>query len=722
MRRLLPPSLTLACVLWLTGPPAAAAQEVPRKDPVKGALSWLSDWAERTLDEPPARRSINESAKESAVLCALSFLFALYEETPLVDPVLRERVADRLRRFARGERAPGEDALESWTQAFCGMALIERAQRGADDGDALAALCARIEAGQLDDGGWGHGFRRALPNYPSTMIAATNGSLLVLGLAERLGLEVDEGVLERGLALYREVRAESGALPYGGPFYRADFEAARTAGALTAMTAVGRSDEELVRCTADYLFVNVQTIPQGHGSPAYHVFEGALAFHVLGPEAWERYREVILGGVAVLPRGDGSFGDFTDDSPDSHEALGPDELNTAYRTVLYAAALSIPRSFLAWQLRESGEDRLPVVVTRHRPNECCLVWERELSSAAHLHAAAGMVVSVNEGGKVSFHEARTGFLLQEREHPAKCELPLEVSGVVQQGDHLIVWTREVRPEDFDEERLAARVFRADFPRAPEKSYFACYSVPEMRLLWNNEHEGAPLDVRLHGDELFVLSRSGGLNVHTLRDGSVIQCFSTPPAVTHGAFAPLGSDDVAVAAETVLQVMNFDGEIWWRERRTARGATTPPSWTALCAVGELLHSGSTDGVVRAHHLVTGELAWQLPLRAAVRELASPAGQPELLLALTDDGRVCAISRGEVLWETDLSGGHEWRGKARWHSDGDRLWIAHEGHGSVRHIDLKSGEITSEFALPQGATWTVADGRLYYAVDRRLFSLE
>jgi hypothetical protein len=111
-----------------------------------------------------------------------------------------------------------------------------------------------------------------------------------------------------------------------------------------------------------------------------------------------------------------------------------------------------------------------------------------------------------------------------------------------------------------------------------------------------------------------------------------------------------------------------------------------------------------------------------LRSAVRDLIAAPGQEGLVLALTGDGRVCALSRGALVWEIDLAGGHEWRGRARAALDGEQLWIAHEGHGSVRRLDLESGEVGAEFALPVGAAWTIADGQLIHALDGRLSSLK
>lgn len=695
--------------------PSLAAEESQR-----ASVRWLAEWAEGALANLSESRTPNEAAKERATMCLLAFLLELHPDAG--SPELRDAVLQRTLRFARGERAMGEDALENWSQAFCALALIERAQRGEADGDALAALVARIQSGQRSDGGWGHGFRGSIDSYPSTLIAATNGSLLALGLCERLGLKVDEKCIERGLNLYKSVRAETGAFPYGGPLHRVDFEAGRTAGALTAMTALGRTDDEILRCTADYLFVNVLSIPEGHGSPAYHIFEGALAFHALGADAWKRYEETVLSGVRDVVRGDGSFDDLYDRSPDSHLAMGSAELNRAFRTALYTAALSVPLSHTAASLREYGEDRLPVIVSRHEPNTCCLVWRRNLRSATSLFSFDAIVAVVEESGRIGFRSAGSGELLSELEHEIDCEVPLEVVDVQHVGDRVLVQLRESLAEDFDADRLAARVFRTDAPVRAGRKFLVCYSLSELSLRWNREFELEPRAVRLAEDQVFVLGSGGGLNVLDARTGNLDDCRSSLPSIAQCVIETGPGGCLVVGTDATLKLLDREGEELWVKRVAASADATAASWLTVRFAGEKLWAGSTDGLVRGIDIHTGKTVSEISLRAAVRELLLPPGQEELLLVLTDDGRVSALSRGAVAWEVDLAGGHEWRGLAKSFIEDDRLWIAHEGHGSVRGIDLKSGEVAVEYALPDDAAWTIADGQLIYAQDGRLFSLK
>ena len=701
---------------------ASAGSARAEQEPSQAAVRWLAQWAEEALSKPVTIRTPNELAKERAVFCLLTLLFELHPELELASSKVREGVLQRTLRFARGERAPGEDALESWNQGFCALALIERAHRGASDGDALTALIARIQAGQRSDGGWGHGFRGSIVSYPSTLIAATNGSLLALGLFERLGLPVDEEIVERGLDLYRGVRAETGALPYGGPLHRTDFEAGRTAGALTAMTALGRVDEELLRCTADYLFVNVLSIPEGHGSPAFHIFEGGLAFYALGSEAWLRFDEAILEGVRSVLRRDGSFDDLYEHSPDTHPAMGTAELNRAYRTAFYAAAISIPDSYAAVSLREYGEDRLPVIISRHDPNSCCLVWRRKLKNAAHLFADSGIVAVVEDSGRVGFRSAASGELLKEVEHALDCDVPLEVVVVEQERDRIVVQLRESLPADFDSEELAAHVFRADEPERPRKNFLVSFLISDMSLAWNLEMEHEPRALEIANGRAITLARDGTLNGYDAETGKLVECQSALPSFVTSIIATDTSGGVAIGTDVTLRVVDAKGEEVWSRVAEANRDATPASWTAAHFGIDVLWTGSTDGFVRGLDAKSGKTISELSLRAAIRNLFTPPDQDDLLLALTDDGRVCALSNGAVAWEVDLAGGHEWRGRTKSFVEEDRLWIAHEGHGSVRAIDLKSGEIELEFALPDGSAWTVAGEQLIYAQAGRLFSLK
>lgn len=700
-------------------PVSASVQDV---DAAQAAVRWLRDWAEEQLAREGESGSPNEEAKKRAVFNLLAYLLELHPEYELVDAETRQRIAARLVRYAQGERAPGEDALETWNQAFCALALTERGHHGASDGDAAGALVARIQSGQRSDGGWGHGFRGSVASYPSTLIAATNGSLLALGLFESLGLEIDEDCVERGLTLYETVRAQTGALPYGGPLHRTDFEAGRTAGALAAMTALGRTNEETLRCTADYLFVNVLSIPESHGSPAFHVFEGALTFYMLGDEAWERYDHAILEGVRSVQRGDGSFDDLYEGSPDSHPAMGSDELNRAYRTALYTAALGMEHSMTAMLLRELGEDRLPVIVNRHDPNDCCVVWGKSLQGVRYLFADAGIVATVEDSGRVGFRSAANGELLREAEHELDCDFSLSVSAVEQRGDRVLVQLSETRAQDFDEDLLAARVFRAGEPPRSGKSFLACFSISGMRLLWNRELERQPWAIELTADDVFTLATDGGLNRLDANTGTVLECRSALPSLTTCVVESGARGEIFLGTDATLQRLpELGNEGWTKGVPTPRDATAP-IWTSAVLDGATLWTGSTDGIVRGIDAKTGETRRELLLRAAIRELFLVPGQDSFVLAVTDDGRVCALSDGALAWEINLAGGHEWRGRAQSRIEGERLWIAHTGHGNVRCLDLLSGEVATEFALPVDAPWTISDGQLIYALGDRLLSMK
>lgn len=117
--------------------------------------------------------------------------------------------------------------------------------RGEPQTERFAALAARVAANQNAEGGWEHGGGGTLARfYPTGLVAATNLAPFALGCARRAGAEVEEAVVECGVARLGRVQGRDGAFPYGGPGYRKGYESRRTASATLALSALGLAEGE----------------------------------------------------------------------------------------------------------------------------------------------------------------------------------------------------------------------------------------------------------------------------------------------------------------------------------------------------------------------------------------------------------------------------------------------------------------------------------------------
>jgi hypothetical protein len=216
-----------------------------------------------------------------------------------------------------------------WPVALHGWLLAELVEREVDAAPAraeLARVAKLLEEAQAEDGGWGHGriatpaqANRAEPpagglplaGYPATLVAPTNCAAAAIGFLDAALRRRDSDAAKRAAAHYRKCVLANGNFPYDIRQRSADRDLAgvgRTAGALVAMHALGipREDPTFTRA-ADFLRQHWDVVGEGHGSPVLNLVFGALAAHLLGPDAKRAFDDAWLPAVLAKQAADGAL-------------------------------------------------------------------------------------------------------------------------------------------------------------------------------------------------------------------------------------------------------------------------------------------------------------------------------------------------------------------------------------------------------------------------------
>ena len=309
------------------------------------------DWLIKVSGTPQWQKSNlgngNEVAKKQVVDLLNAWLLIVHEDADSFDDVRKDRLARADR--TTSQRGMAKSSFANWLDGFAGLYSYERSLR---DGKPHAALAKAVQGfvdRQNPAGGWAHSGGSPADFYPTTLNAVGNFALLSLGAAERLELKVAESydyedTVDEALALYRDVQGPNGAFPYGGRVYRKGLESSRTAGALLGLAAFKKTDSELFKRAVAHVRQHVASVPYGHASTAMHVGLGGLSFRMLGEEPWAAYRKQVLTKVMLAQAEDGPFGDIAGTFSSDSMGIEAIDVSTAYRTALYAVALSADRS------------------------------------------------------------------------------------------------------------------------------------------------------------------------------------------------------------------------------------------------------------------------------------------------------------------------------------------------------------------------------------------
>lgn len=252
---------------------------------------------------------------------------------------------------------------ENWELGYGLMFLAEVAKK-TKRGDVkakCAELVARIQQNQEQSGGWAHG-----PGGPNALgyvelEIMSNYTLLGLGAAKRLGLELDGAKVEKGLTWIEGTASPDGGVGYSQqPGQKGHGEAGRTAGALVAFASLGQQRHPFFGKMVGFFERNLGTLPAGHVSPCMHLLAGAMASTVLGDRAWGAYMNEFRPHVMASRRPDGSFASTPTEESRSLNNNTDLTVGPCWTTATYVLILSLPGGRLPLLLGgDGGDDERP---------------------------------------------------------------------------------------------------------------------------------------------------------------------------------------------------------------------------------------------------------------------------------------------------------------------------------------------------------------------------
>ncbi len=690
----------LACFLalvWLTAP--LLAEKDPAKSPSRHRLAAQKTLAWLLAQDDLLNVDASNGFAAGKALCAVAMTGFLLEQFPELDGFDRHRA--RIHKQLAGRIRTGAATQGTWSDGLFGLYLAERHQRGKKDTALFATLVRRIEDGQNADGGWGHG-GFSISFYPSTLIAATNLSVLSLGLGQRLKQQTDGDVFKKARRLYRDVQSAAGAWPYGGRPYRKGFEAGRTAGAVAALRALDNpNDAGLIARARRYLLANADRVPHGHASPALHVFSGALAFAALGRSP--RFY-ATLNDVCEHQRDDGTFRDIIANSPDSLAILGRTKQDRAYLSALYAAALVVHDSQVAKLLRKGGAATDPI------PDAGSTAAVRPVWTLAQ-HGVVGLVPRKNEL-LIATRDGTLRRMAAETGTPVGKDVQIELApghagrAAWMAGDHLLFVASKTRAQ-----QRPVRIVNG-VPSAPPPSLVLVAVDPVTgRTAWTARVRSLANGATQAGDELILTSRVQPPRRLRLKDGTDLGPLPAPNGIVNRDLAIASDGRIAVTGESELWMLSPTREMLWRKKTRARRRLLAPAKGALAWLGKRLLEGTTSGQVRCRDSATGRSIWKYQHRAAIDRIATTAKR---ILVLGADGTLlCLDAAGALVWQQDAPLGRE-IGLPRGALELSASHAAVVGpHGGLRVYNLKTGRLRARLAFHPDDGFALAGRRLYVA---------
>jgi hypothetical protein len=212
--------------------------------------------------------------------------------------------------FARIGGGRGNWNQVNWELGYALMFMAEMARKTkrADFKAKAKDLVRILNANQEGSGGWAHG-----PGGPNALgylelEIVSNYALLGMGAAKKLGIELDDGKINKALAWIEQTTNGGGGVGYSPRSgQKGHGDPGRTAGAFVAMHALGRSSAPFYRKMVGFFQGNMKTLPEGHVSPAMHLLSGAMGAKLVGGKVWKQYMNLFRLHIMSYRKPDGSF-------------------------------------------------------------------------------------------------------------------------------------------------------------------------------------------------------------------------------------------------------------------------------------------------------------------------------------------------------------------------------------------------------------------------------
>ena len=157
-------------------------------------------------------------------------------------------------------------------------------------------------------GGWAHG-----PGGPNALDyleleIVSNYLLSALGGMQALGIEVDKAKIEKALTYIQKCGGGGPGVGYSTqPGQVGMGDVGRTAGAVAAFAALGRSDHAYYKPMVGFTHSHLREIKDGHVSPMMHWLAAAIACRKEGGKLWEAFWETQRQECTMLRMPDNTF-------------------------------------------------------------------------------------------------------------------------------------------------------------------------------------------------------------------------------------------------------------------------------------------------------------------------------------------------------------------------------------------------------------------------------
>ncbi len=700
----------------------ACAASPPSDDALAAhALQWLEPRVTSTAWTKTDAGHANDASKRIVVDALVAWL-ELARNDRQADEKLLAQLDARIRSHL-GDKSGVFGGFANWTDGFAGLYSIERELRGRGGAEILAEVARGFAGRQNAEGGWDHGASFGLSFYPSTLVATTNLALVSLGFARRFGLETDAESIVNGLALLSDVQGTSGGMPYGGRPYTKGIEAGRTCGTVLALSSLGLGDDPRCARAGAYVLRNVDAIPDGHASTAFHLFLGALACSALGPAVASSFDEQVLARVRKAQRPDGTFASIVAESPDEMSFMSDTETNRAYVTALSAAALlargSRTASALTIATPPLTESESTIASAALQPT-----WHVPLAQAELVDVVGERVFVLDAKGHARWLSIADGKQTAAFDLPFAAEAGEFGSFADDQG--VLVW--KAPTGDGGPVFMGGMAVGGGVQDESGKTVLACVPALRNEPAWSRALKGRVLVAGFAADHVIARTLGGHIDVLARKSGSVLPDLPTSGVLPNAALGSAGGSLFVCGAESCLTCVDLGARssgsaTWpttWERRNRARGLI-PPAWTVVASTTMLLVAGRTDGSVVALDPKDGSTRWETATGSSVRRIVVDAKSGRVF-ALTHDGRVCAIDAGAVVWTRDVDRGHESHDEPGLKLSGDHVWVASPSRGALVCLAARDGSVEGEQIRQSGRPWSVRADVLFVANEEGIDALQ
>lgn len=305
---------------------------------------------------------------QTAVTVIAGLAFLASGSTPTEGPYAENIVAARkwlVENAGHENDAFTRSSGKNWSQVNWALGyaplFLARVQALAPERGTLARL-DEMRAALIENmeptGGWAHGPRNDLP-YPldyAELTATGNICLAALGELKSLGLAVPDEVIVKAVNYIEKSSDGGGGVGYSTrPGQQGMGSAGRTASALFAMQRLRLERRPFYKKLAGYLRQHLAEIPDGHVSPDFHLFFGALACRALGKKDWSAFMREFQLEFLSLHNGDGTFGVRPADTSRFGMSNTDRTMGAAWRTATFAMILALPSGHLDLPAGELAE-------------------------------------------------------------------------------------------------------------------------------------------------------------------------------------------------------------------------------------------------------------------------------------------------------------------------------------------------------------------------------